>query len=184
MKASGVSFVIIRVLSSTNAGPYIDQYFHTNMQGSIGGWSSGGAYIYSYGTTDQHTDLIRYGMNLWSQNGYLPGLYTYYNAANTYINAQQLVNKDYDFWVEHYGTSVNPWPDTGMWQYTNSGSAPGINSKVDMNYSYRDYAKLNRSRTVYDLNTGKQVTGKIKDLFPQIVQNKVGSGLGLTGTDA
>ena len=225
VKTSGVNFVIIRVVGSTNAGPYVDRYFHTNMQGALGVGLQVGAYIYSYGTTydymlsevttaitalnpyknqvtypvfidyedplnweknltkDQHTDLIRYGMNILAQNGYLPGFYTYYNAANTYINTQQLINEGYEFWVAHYGASSNPWSSAGMWQYTSSGSVSGINGKVDMNYSYRDYSKLNRSMTVYDVNTGKQVTGKVKDFVPQIVQNEVGNGLGLSGAD-
>ncbi len=225
VKASGVQFVIIRVLGSTNAGPYVDQYFHTYMQGALNAGLQVGAYIYSYGTTydymnlevstaltalnayknsftypvyidyedplnwdknltkDQHTDLIRYGMNLLAQNGYLPGFYTYYNAANTYINAQQLIDEGYEFWVAHYGASSNPWPNAGMWQYTSSGKVPGINGKVDMNYSHRDYSKMNRSVTVYDVNSGKQVTAKVKDLVPQMVQNEVGSGLGLSGND-
>ena len=47
----------------------------------------------------------------------------------------------------------------------------------------RDYASLNRTVTVYDINTGKNVSGSLRDIVAQIVQNEVGNGLGLTGID-
>ena len=30
----------------------------------------------------------------------------------------------------------------GMWQYTGSGSVPGISTDVDMNHCYKDYASI------------------------------------------
>ena len=134
-------------------------------------------------SNEQRTNILRTGMNALAQNGFLPGFYTYYNAATTYINTQQLIDEGYDFWVAHYGAGSKPWSGAGMWQYSSKGSVAGINGNVDMNYAYTDYTKLSKTITVYDTNTGKNVQGKIKDLIPQIVQNEVGSGLGLTGTD-
>ena len=50
--------------------------------------------------------------------------------------------------------------------------------------SYVNYGNLSRNVTVYDQNTKKNVTGRLRDIVVQIVQNEVGSGLGLTGLDA
>ena len=132
---------------------------------------------------EQRTNILRTGMNALAQNGYLPGFYTYYNAATTYINTQQLIDEGYDFWVAHYGVNSNPWSGAGMWQSSSKGTVSGINGNVDLNYAYIDYPALSKTVTVYDVNTGKNVQGKIKDLVPQMVQNEVGGGLGLTGKD-
>ena len=134
-------------------------------------------------SNEQRTNILRTGMNALAQNGYLPGFYTYYNAATTYINTQQLIDEGYDFWVAHYGVNSNPWSGAGMWQSSSKGTVSGINGNVDLNYAYVDYPALSKTVTVYDVNTGKNVQGKIKDLVPQMVQNEVGGGLGLTGKD-
>lgn len=44
----------------------------------------------------------------------------------------------YDMWYAQY---ANARSITGMamWQYTSSGSVPGISGKVDLNYCYKDY---------------------------------------------
>ncbi|MFR1883048.1 MAG: GH25 family lysozyme [Blautia sp.] len=44
----------------------------------------------------------------------------------------------YDMWYAQY---ANTRSITGMtmWQYTSSGSVPGISGKVDLNYCYKDY---------------------------------------------
>jgi lysozyme len=49
-------------------------------------------------------------------------------------------------WVAHYG-AVSPrlpagWTDYAFWQYTDKGSVPGVNAKVDMNRFNGDAAAL------------------------------------------
>ena len=82
-----------------------------------------------------------------------------------------------------------------MWQYSSTGKVPGINTNVDMNYLYKDYSGLIQGSD----NTGSNTAAKFRvrnvnadnvmvedtmlNLLAAIVNNEVGSGLGLTGAD-
>ena len=134
-------------------------------------------------SNEQRTEILRTGMDELNKNGFLSGFYTYYNFAQNYINTQQLIDEGYDFWVAHTGAGANPWNGASMWQYSHSGSVPGINGNVDMNFSHVNYNALNQTVTVYDSNSKTNVTGKIRDIVARMVQNEVGSGIGLTGQD-
>ena len=133
---------------------------------------------------EQRTDILRTGMDALQAQGYLSGFYTYYNFAQNYINTQQLIDEGYDFWVAHTSATANPWKGASIWQNSHHGTVQGINGDVDLNLSYVNYGNLSRNVTVYDQNTKKNVTGRLRDIVVQIVQNEVGSGLGLTGLDA
>ena len=132
----------------------------------------------------QRTNILRTGMDALNGAGYLSGFYTYYSAAKTYIDTQTLLDEGYDFWVAHTSAQSLPWKGASIWQYSHTGQVAGISGNTDLNISYVDYASLNRYVTVYDQNTGKNVTGRLRDIVAQIVQNEVGSGIGLTGMDA
>ena len=72
--------------------------------------------------------------------GYKPMLYSNANMLNYYIDTQQIINSGIDIWVAHYGVSKPNFNlNYTMWQYTSSGSVPGINGRVDLNYSYFNY---------------------------------------------
>ena len=47
----------------------------------------------------------------------------------------------YDIWAAQYFTECQYSGQYGMWQYTSSGSVPGIQGGVDMNECYQDYPK-------------------------------------------
>lgn len=44
----------------------------------------------------------------------------------------------YDMWYAQYASNRSI-TGMAMWQYTSSGSVPGISGKVDLNYCYKDY---------------------------------------------
>ena len=48
----------------------------------------------------------------------------------------------YDKWVARYGSAPKYVKKYGIWQYSSSGNVPGIAGKVDLDYSYNDYAKI------------------------------------------
>lgn len=54
--------------------------------------------------------------------------------------------KAYDKWVARYGSAPKYVPSYGMWQYSSSGSVPGINGRVDMDYSYNDYPSIMKKK--------------------------------------
>ena len=68
--------------------------------------------------------------------GYTPMVYTYKNFYHTKIGASP-----WDKWMAQYADTLNTNEGVAFWQYSSSGSVPGIKTKVDMNYQYKDYSK-------------------------------------------
>lgn len=66
--------------------------------------------------------------------GYTPMIYSYLNAFNNRLEVGRFGNNR--VWLAHYADSTNYAGNYHMWQYTSSGSVPGITGQVDMNVSY------------------------------------------------
>lgn len=66
--------------------------------------------------------------------GYLPGVYASTSWYNNQLKASELA--DYDIWVAHYANVCGYKGRYHMWQYTSSGSVPGIKGRVDLNVRY------------------------------------------------
>mgnify|MGYP000582746554 CR=1 FL=1 len=60
------------------------------------------------------------------------------NYANLDYARNMFGTVPYDLWFARYNATPGR-SDMAMWQYTSSGSVPGIVGKVDMNYCYKDY---------------------------------------------
>lgn len=75
--------------------------------------------------------------------GYMPILYTYTSFANSYLDMSQL--SKYEMWIADYRANCGYKGQYGIWQYSSSGSVPGINGRCDMNYAYKDYTSLIKS---------------------------------------
>lgn len=140
-------------------------------------------------TRAQRTAIVRYGMDLIkSKSGgkYMPGFYTYYYFALNTIDGATLQRQDYEFWLARYDVGSHGWsPDPPIWQYSSTGSVPGISGNVDMNYAYKDYSKyinpgkkvagaLARKITITNQN-GKKVTDTALNIISQIVMGEVGA---------
>lgn len=69
--------------------------------------------------------------------GYYPMVYTYKSFYHG-----KLGTSPWDKWMAQYNDSLNTNEKVAFWQYTSSGSVPGISGRVDMNYQYKDYSKL------------------------------------------
>lgn len=58
----------------------------------------------------------------------------------------------YDTWLAQWSVKT-PSKPCGIWQYSDSGKVAGIAGKVDMNYSYHDYAEItNKMKNKKDNN--------------------------------
>lgn len=66
-------------------------------------------------------------------------VYTYTNFADTALAAQPLA--PYDLWLADY-RGTRPTRKHGMWQYTSSGTIPGVSGPVDLSVAYKDYAGI------------------------------------------
>lgn len=138
-------------------------------------------------TIDQRTDIVRFGMQVLEQrSGYrfVPGFYTYYSFAKNVINGAQLQAEGYEFWLARFNTAGHGWsPSPPMWQYSSTGSVPGISTNVDLNYCYKDYSYINGGTVPPPITThsltvtnqyGQVVTASAASILAQIVQNEVG----------
>lgn len=67
--------------------------------------------------------------------GYQAGIYFNLSNAITLFHLYDL--KDYDFWLAEYQDTPSYPFAIQMWQYTNSGTVPGISEQVDLNLSFR-----------------------------------------------
>ena len=113
--------------------------------------------------------------------GYEAMLYSYHSAIKTYFNAE--LTSDYKVWMARY---LNAYKENGreyavgdklpeanypyqMWQYTDTGTVPGIEGWVDMNVSFFSYTGsgvpnsaivLNLPATNYTMNKGEKIDYK------------------------
>ncbi len=69
--------------------------------------------------------------------GYRAGVYFNLSIAAHYYHLQDLM--DYEFWLAEYQETPTFPYQFGMWQYTASGTVPGIDTDVDINLSFRSY---------------------------------------------
>lgn len=83
------------------------------------------------------TNLVKRGLDIIDQKGFIPMLYTYTNYSNN-LNMDTL--KDYDLWIADY-RGYNGYGKCDMWQYSSSGKVDGISGNVDMNICYKNYVE-------------------------------------------
>ena len=73
-----------------------------------------------------------------AEAGYTPMIYYNNFVGYTMYDLDRLT--DYDVWFAQYGVT---WPtmyyDYRIWQYSDSGSIPGIETRVDMNIAFIPY---------------------------------------------
>ncbi len=70
--------------------------------------------------------------------GYMPGIY----ASKTWFEDKLnmgAVNGSYKIWLAQYSAAPTYKGRYDMWQYSSKGTISGINTKVDLNYSYLKY---------------------------------------------
>ena len=68
-----------------------------------------------------------------SKAGYEPMVYFNLDLANRIWDLELLQQQGYPFWLALYRDQMNWEYRTDMWQYTESGSVPGIATPVDLN---------------------------------------------------
>ena len=72
--------------------------------------------------------------------GYYSMLYTYTSFANSYLNMSDL--SAFDTWIADYRGYVGYKGSYGIWQYSSTGTVPGISGNVDMNIAYKNYPAI------------------------------------------
>ena len=72
-----------------------------------------------------------------AREGYTPMIY--YNSPVGYTRYQLSRLTDYDVWFAQYASQPTMYYDYRIWQYSDSGSVPGIDTRVDMNLAFLPY---------------------------------------------
>ncbi len=69
--------------------------------------------------------------------GYRAGVY--FNQSDGYNSYDLRALRAYEFWLAEYADAQSFPYEVQLWQYTNQGGVPGIETTVDLNLCYRDY---------------------------------------------
>lgn len=89
--------------------------------------------------------------------GYCPMIYASENWMRRDMDLELL--NQYDFWVAQYQEENDFLYDFTIWQYTDTGSVPGIDEEVDLNISMIDYAEFVPALREAVLSEGEIVEG-------------------------
>lgn len=104
--------------------------------------------------------------------GYIPMVYTNLDYLNRYFDRSKL---HYDLWYAQYASTASV-ADKEIWQYSSSGSVPGIAGKVDMNHGYKDYGKGGGSKPVPESTPGNTSLGTTLELTVSVMRGEYGTG--------
>ena len=98
------------------------------------------------------TDLTAYALTEIQGWGVYAILYTGLNFAQNHLYMTGAALKPFDVWLAAYrSTKPSPgWP-FGMWQYTDSGTVPGVEKGVDLSLAYKDYTTIIRKKGLTQL---------------------------------
>ena len=100
------------------------------------------------------TDICRIFCEHVTAAGFTAGVYANKDWATNRLDMAQL--SKYTFWLAQYNDTVTYAGKYDMWQYSSSGSMPGIADKVDLNYCYKDFAAATPPITGLTLDTSSK----------------------------
>ena len=84
----------------------------------------------------QLQDIINTFCSTIEAQGYYPVVYS---SKNMFVN--KIGNIKYDKWVAQYADALQ-YEGAAFWQNTSHGSVPGIPTRVDMDYQFKDYSSI------------------------------------------
>lgn len=129
------------------------------------------------------TQIVQTFCNRISASGYTPGIYANLNWFNNYLNDSSL--SKYDHWVAHYSSACGYKGSYSFWQYSSSGSVPGISGSADMNYAYTsayfDYVDDGKQHVVYRSHVSN--LGWLNRVADGTTSGTTGRGIGLEALD-
>lgn len=88
---------------------------------------------------EEITEMAIYFCEQVKEAGYIPSIYFNTDMAYRFLDLSAL--KEYPFWLAELTANPRFYYHFDMWQYTFTGSVPGIFGDVDLNLSFRDFAK-------------------------------------------
>ena len=71
--------------------------------------------------------------------GYTPAVYANQNLAYLTLDLSQL--KAWPFWLAQYSDIPTFYYHYDLWQYSHTGTVPGIQGNVDLDLAFRDFTQ-------------------------------------------
>lgn len=90
---------------------------------------------------EELVDIVQYYCEQLERAGYYVGIYASESLFRGILDSPRL---NYDKWVAEWGELTYRNDKVGMWQYTSHEDLPGINSRVDGDYAFKDYPRIIR----------------------------------------
>lgn len=89
-------------------------------------------------TGEELTDMAAAFCRGAEEAGYTPAVYANQNLAYLTLDLSQL--KDWPFWLAQYSSVPTFYYRYDIWQYSHTGSVPGVSTNVDLDLAFRDLA--------------------------------------------
>lgn len=136
-------------------------------------------YKAKYGMPSNSTlvDICKTECDIFKENGYIPMIYASKNWFDNQLNFEKL--NGIDKWIAWWKTGANEQFDHNtytIWQYTSNGTVDGINSRVDMNIGYKDYAEGKTVEVEQKAEISSDPQGSTLYLASQVLSGAYGDG--------
>lgn len=96
------------------------------------------------------TDIIISFCDTLRSKKYYPIIYTNLNWIHNYIDTDRI--NDIDIWLAQYSGKLTYDKNVTMWQYSQDGKIYGIDTAVDLDISYKDYANIIQKSSLNNVN--------------------------------
>ncbi len=90
-----------------------------------------------YLSTDHRTEIAKAFCETVENSGYQAGVYASKSWFYYQLHYSQI--SQYDIWLAHYTSATDFKYKYDIWQYTGTGSWPGVGGLVDINIGYKPY---------------------------------------------
>lgn len=116
---------------------------------------------------DTLVDIANTFCKIVEDSGYYVMIYANLSYLNNQLNSNKL--DTYDKWLAQWSGKPTYNKQFGMWQYSSTGSIPGINGNVDLDIAYKDYPAIIREKGLNNHNdreekkqTGSEINYVVK----------------------
>lgn len=107
------------------------------------------------------------------------GIYANLNWFNNYLDPEPY--RSDPLWLAQYNDVITARDPSlfGMWQYSSSGSVPGISGNVDLNYCYVEYWENTSGGSIENSNTNNEIDkicASLSEKAKDVLAGKYGTG--------
>ena len=119
-------------------------------------------------TRDQATNVCLAFCSYVATRGYTPMLYANKSMLTNDMNASTIASR-YPIWLAQYNSTATYTGAYSYWQYTSSGTVPGIEGRVDMNFYYSTDGSFS-SKINIPVPTGETAPADAKIVYATHIQ--------------